>query len=1308
MKKTIVITLLALLAMPAIYSQIKIGDNPQNIDAASVLELESNDRVLVITRINTAQMNAIVPNQGAMVYNTDTQCIHYFDGAQWINLCNSAGLEFTTDPIVNDVSTIVITDQAGTKNFEVAPNSIGTEQIINGGINGVDIQNGSIGPGKLQNQSVTQDKLSENSVGAFALDNDNIGLSAFNNDVGFITGANIVSGDTGNNIMVGGDNGAFYDNQPVLDAIDANTTAINAHIAADADTNANNEIQTLTLSGNDLGITGGNTITLPGGGNPNDELITNMVLNGSNQLVITEGGSPNTVDLSSLAGGGGTDGVVSNVVYSAADNNLTFTGANGGFNGVINLDDLDGGGSTTDTDTDDGLSDFDPTNGYDVLVDDVSIEINTSDQLQVKDAGITAAKINDMGAANGEVLKWNGTTWAPDIDNAGTGSTVDTDTDDGLSDFNPTTGYDVQVDDSTIEISATDQLQVKDAGITATKLNDMGATADGEILEWNTALNAGAGGWEVATPASGVINEQNIALDVTDNEIDLVNNDATIASSVKLDGSTINAINNGTDDVIQIADDGVTLDKIAHPDPTASPPPANGDIMVWDNDNLVWKIDAQAGEHTGTAKAIFYADDDPANLGKPTTTDDNTNPNDDGGLVWDTGARQLGSNTYGALHVGLQAGSPDVGNNSKVVIIERIANGHAQQGLAFPLQIQNENGTNTGDAAAGVLFAVDAGGGHGKGGVVLERKGAWGVGDFHFLLNQDNTGASLPTIADKAFTVKNNKDVRLYGGIDVDGTPTGLGGNNQVLTSTGSGVIWTDKGGNSVTDSDANDGLSTYVATTGYNVNVDDSTIEINGDALRIKADGITTNEIRNGEIQTDDLEDFSVTTAKIDNGTILSEDFSALGATTSGQVLKWDGTAWSAGTDNGTAYAAGEALSETSGTFDVLYDDTTVGINGSNQLEVKNNAITTDKIDAGAVESSDLSALGATTSGQVLKWDGTAWSAGTDNGTAYTAGEALDETSGTFDVLYDDTTVGINGSNQLEVKGDAITTDKISDGEVQTNDIADDNVTVDKIAASATDGHVLTTSGTDVVWATAQNFAASDLTLTGPRTHSLAGNNLIFGGGGNVAIGTLPGVPQSKLDVDGQVRARNGIAASEGTAGNPGYAFHTNNDMDTGMFRIAENQLGFSTFGTEALRIDATQNVGIGISPTERLHVNGNILATGTITPDYVFQSYFDGSSTLKPDYEMQSLEEVEKFVRKNKHLIGVPSAKAVEARGGILVNRATEINLEKIEELFLHTIEQEKKIKALQSENDTLTNELNSVKKELEEIKAMLKKLN
>lgn len=156
-------------------------------------------------------------------------------------------------------------------------------------------------------------------------------------------------------------------------------------------------------------------------------------------------------------------------------------------------------------------------------------------------------------------------------------------------------------------------------------------------------------------------------------------------------------------------------------------------------------------------------------------------------------------------------------------------------------------------------------------------------------------------------------------------------------------------------------------------------------------------------------------------------------------------------------------------------------------------------------------------------------------------------------------------------------------------------------------------------------------------------------------------------------------------------------------------SELAFTTGTQEAIRIDASQNVGIGTpTPAARLHVIGDIIASGDITannfPDYVFQSYFTGASSLKPDYQMPSLAEVRDFVAKYHHLPGVTSAAEVKAQGGIILNEATTQNLEKIEELFLHTIEQEAKIEALQQENAGLSKELEAMKARMARIEAML----
>ncbi|NER09286.1 hypothetical protein [Muriicola jejuensis] len=150
------------------YSQIKIGDNPQNIDPASILELESTTRAFVINRVTTTQMNAIIPIEGAMVYNTDIQCLHYYDGENWLNLCEALGLTITNNPIVHLDTTIAITRTDNNFNLEVKSitglqindrsitrEDIALNTISNGNIQNATIQNTKIAPGPNNTQLVT-------------------------------------------------------------------------------------------------------------------------------------------------------------------------------------------------------------------------------------------------------------------------------------------------------------------------------------------------------------------------------------------------------------------------------------------------------------------------------------------------------------------------------------------------------------------------------------------------------------------------------------------------------------------------------------------------------------------------------------------------------------------------------------------------------------------------------------------------------------------------------------------------------------------------------------------------------------------------------------------------------------------------------------------------------------------------------------------------------------------------------------------------------------------------------------------------
>ena len=67
--------------------------------------------------------------------------------------------------------------------------------------------------------------------------------------------------------------------------------------------------------------------------------------------------------------------------------------------------------------------------------------------------------------------------------------------------------------------------------------------------------------------------------------------------------------------------------------------------------------------------------------------------------------------------------------------------------------------------------------------------------------------------------------------------------------------------------------------------------------------------------------------------------------------------------------------------------------------------------------------------------------------------------------------------------------------------------------------------------------------------------------------------------------------------------------------------------------------------------------------------------------NYNLPSLTTVESYINQNKHLPNVPSAAEVE-QNGVDLGEMDKILLQKIEELTLYVIQQQKQIEALQSE--------------------------
>ena len=119
---------------------------------------------------------------------------------------------------------------------------------------------------------------------------------------------------------------------------------------------------------------------------------------------------------------------------------------------------------------------------------------------------------------------------------------------------------------------------------------------------------------------------------------------------------------------------------------------------------------------------------------------------------------------------------------------------------------------------------------------------------------------------------------------------------------------------------------------------------------------------------------------------------------------------------------------------------------------------------------------------------------------------------------------------------------------------------------------------------------------------------------------------------------------------------------------------------------------MGIFAPLVDRLCVNGCVWAKEVIAdpvgwPDYVFEK----------DYKLLSLAEVEAYIEKQGHLPGIPTAAEVSMNGLDLAETCVGL-LQKVEELTLYLIAQDKELNAQDEEISSLKEKLDNLQQKME----------
>ena len=675
------------------------------------------------------------------------------------------------------------------------------------------------------------------------------------------------------------------------------------------------------------------------------------------------------------------------------------------------------------------------------------------------DGAVTAAKLNQMGATDGQVIKWNNTSsvWEATNDNEVTveDNLTSSSTTNALSanqgrilneqsasklDSSLVSGHvfvgnadgkavgvalsgDATIDNTgvlTIGDDAVTNSKLIDGAVTATKLNQMGAT-DGQVIKWNNTSSV----WE-ATNDSEVTVEDNLTSSSTTNALSAnqgrilneqsaskldsslvsgnifvgnvdgkaagvaLSGDATIDNTGALtigdDAVTNSKLADNAVNTAEIVDDAVTTSKLIDGAVTAAKlnqmGATDGQVIKWNNTSSVWEA---------------------TNDSEVTVEDNLTSSSTTNALSANQG-RILNEQSASKLDSSLVSGNIFVGNaDGKAVGVA--LSGDATIDNTGALTIGDDAVTNSklADNAVNTAEIVDDAVTTSKlidGAVTAAKLNQMGATDGQ-VIKWNNTSSVWEATNDSEVTVEDN--------LTSSSTTNALSANQgRILNEQSASKLDSSLVSGNIFVGNA-DGKAVGVALSG------DATIDNTG-ALTIGDDAVTNSKLADNAVNTAEIVDDAVTTSKLIDGAVTAAKLNQMGAT-DGQVIKWNNTSsvWEATNDNEvtvednlTSSSTTNALSANQGRilkeqsaskldsslvsgniFVGNVDGKAVGvalsgdatIDNTGALTIGDDAVTNSKLIDGAVTAAKLNQMGAT-DGQVIKWNNTSsvWEATNDS----------------------------------------------------------------------------------------------------------------------------------------------------------------------------------------------------------------------------------------------------------------------------------------------------------------------------------------